>query len=231
MCDLAPMYTIVQHGRHKINASDYGKTLGEMGFRNHDIITVRKNNVDDKSVQYPLVTAEKDKLSDRAFVIFNHWFDIFSEQPERNHISPNSATFFIKGATGEDVIPTEHRIKGLFDAHCAAKDDKMLREEFLQFYFEASRDRPDRVIENLRSMFVRADLLRKAEVQEDFLFPQAQMPRYTLSSDQKQFDTLFSLLDNSEHGDDESASLQEEVWSLICMLETNDNMYTQVLTL
>jgi len=48
------------------------------------------------------------------------------------------------------------------------------------------------------------------------------MPRYTLSSDQEQFDTLFSLLDTKQENDN---GLQEEVWSLIRMLSTNSALY------
>lgn len=40
MCDLAPQYTTVILNKRKINAHDYGKTLGEMGFKNHDVVTV-----------------------------------------------------------------------------------------------------------------------------------------------------------------------------------------------
>jgi hypothetical protein len=47
MCDLAPPYVDIRmSGGTKIKNTDYGKTLGELGIKNHDIITVKKNNED-----------------------------------------------------------------------------------------------------------------------------------------------------------------------------------------
>jgi hypothetical protein len=96
-----------------------------MGFKNHDIVTVKKKEVTDTSAQYPLCNDDKSALSDRAFKVINAWFDMFSEQPERIVMTPLSTTYFIKGATNEEVAPTEHRITDLFKAYDSDKDDKL----------------------------------------------------------------------------------------------------------
>jgi len=226
MCELAPQYTNFILNKRRINANDYGKTLAEMGFKNHDVVVVKKNDVLDISAAYPLTNEDNTQLSDRAFKIFNTWFDMFSEQPDRVYMTPLTATYFIMGATNEEVAPTEHRIVSLFTKYDDDKDGKLTRDDFLKFYFEASRDNSKNVYENLKSMLVRAELIRMPEIVEPFLFPKDQMPRFTLSSNQSQFDTLFSLLDTKSENDD---GMQEQVWSLIRMLSTNRAMYEQVL--
>lgn len=50
----------------KIKDSDYGKTLGEIGIRNYDIITVTKNDYDDDLPHVPLIDPETNHFTVRA---------------------------------------------------------------------------------------------------------------------------------------------------------------------
>lgn len=51
MCDLAPHYSDFKLSTgYKIKEVDYGKTLGEIGLRNYDIVTVKKNDVEDEVI-------------------------------------------------------------------------------------------------------------------------------------------------------------------------------------
>ena len=50
------------------------------------------------------------------------------------------------------------------------------------------------------------------------------MPRYSISANQGQFDTLFSLLDKND-------DYAVEVWDLVRMLNTNRQIFTQILSL
>lgn len=100
----------------------------------------------------------------------------------------------------------------------------MQREEFIQFYTNASLSKQERVFENVKNHFIRGDLLRFNEVYEDPLFPKEQMPRFTLSRQQNQFDTIMNLLDRND-------GTSDEVWGLIRMLETNQSIYQQVLSM
>jgi hypothetical protein len=86
-------------------------------------------------------------------------------------MTPESTTFFIRGATNEPVSAADGRIQGLFQQYDADKDGKLQREEFLKFYYEASRDRGDRVIDNLKNHFIRNDLQKSSDIIEPFLFP------------------------------------------------------------
>jgi hypothetical protein len=74
------------------------------------------------------------------------------------------------------------------------KDGKIEREEFLSFYTEAARDKVERVYDNLKNHFIRQDLVKLSEVTEAQSFQKEEMPRYTLSHNQDQFDILMALL-------------------------------------
>jgi hypothetical protein len=96
----------------------------------------------------------------------------------------------------------------------------------LNFYLNASLtvDKQNRVFENVQHNFVRLDLQLLKDLYTDCLFARNDMPRFTLSENSNQFQVLFSLLDRQD-------ASSEEVWSLICMLATNHNVYQQVLSL
>ena len=51
---------------------------------------------------------------------------------------------------------------------------------------------------NLKNHNVRLDLKKMADVVDEIDFGQNEMPRFTLSANQEQFDTLFSLLDRND---------------------------------
>ena len=56
------------------------------------------------------------------------------------------------------------------------------------------------------------------------MFSVSEMPRYSLSANQSQFDTLFSLLNRIEE-------YSVDVWDLVRMLNTNKQIFTQILSL
>lgn len=79
----------------------------------------------------------------------------------------------------------DNRIQGLFKQYSKKEDGKLFREEFLQFYFEAARDRADRVHDNLKNHFIRVDLVKLSEIVDPASFEKKDMPRFTLSSNQE----------------------------------------------
>ena len=70
------------------------------------------------------------------------------------------------------------------------------------------------VYSNLKNHNVRVDLKKMSEVVEEVDYAEHEMPRYSLSANQEQFQTLLSLLDRN----DESS---QDVWELVRMLATN----------
>jgi hypothetical protein len=96
-------------------------------------------------------------------------------------MTKETATLFIKGCTGEQPLPNDDRIKGLFDKYDSNKDGKMEREEFLTFYELSSKTKADTVRENLRAHNIRNDLKKLSELQEESAFNTEDMPRYKIS--------------------------------------------------
>jgi hypothetical protein len=48
LCDLAPVYVdISMSNGEKIKVTDYGKTLAELGFKNGEKVTVKRNEYED----------------------------------------------------------------------------------------------------------------------------------------------------------------------------------------
>jgi len=67
MCDLAPKYVEFKLSNGNIIKDlDYGKTLGELGIKNHDIITVNKNNYKDETGISHLIDSSTGKPKDIA---------------------------------------------------------------------------------------------------------------------------------------------------------------------
>jgi hypothetical protein len=61
-------------------------------------------------------------------------------------------------------------------------------------------------------------------VKEESEFNKEQMPRFTMSANQRHFDILMNVLDKNKDA-------QADAWDLIRMLATNQEMYREVLTL
>ena len=139
-------------------------------------------------------------------------------------MTPESAVRFIYGATNERCGPDDSRITGLFKAYCKAdlSCKTLEREEFLNFYYSAAKDKPERVHDNLRNHNIRTDLKKLSEIVEETAFAKEEMPRFTMATKQEQFDLLMDLLNSNS----ESSSV---VWDLVRALSTNQEIYQQVL--
>lgn len=81
MCELAPQYAdVMLSGGKRIKDTDYGKTLGEMGMRNHDIITVKRNKFEEDIPHVSLIDPATKELTDAAHRVFDNWYDKYSDQ-------------------------------------------------------------------------------------------------------------------------------------------------------
>ena len=165
MVDLAPHY--VQFRRSDgslIKDTDYGKTLREISLKNYDIVSVKKLDFEDEVVSANVIDPLTNELTERSALIFNEWFDAYSNN--EGYMTPETTTLFIQGATNEVVQPEDNRIQGLFKSYDFNKDGKIEREEFLNFYADAARDKVDRVYDNLKNHFIRQDLVKLSDVVE-----------------------------------------------------------------
>ena len=90
----------------------------------------------------------------------------------------------------------------------------MEREEFLEFYAEAARDKADCVHDNLKNHNVRKDLKHLKDIYDDSSFSSHEMPKYIIAANQEQFTTLMKQLERNNEA-------SQEIWDLIRMLATN----------
>lgn len=140
-----------------------------------------------------LIDPRTNKLTEKAFALFSSWYDKYSDA--NGVMTPESSVRFIKAATGDDVHPGEDRIVKLFHAYDSNKDGVIEREEFIQFYENASRDSKVTVCQNLHNSRVNTDDLRQFnEMYEELPFAEQDMPRNSLSHNYDQFSVLMNLL-------------------------------------
>lgn len=141
-----------------------GKVIEQLGIKSGDVLTLTRIEIHEDVQQAALVDPNTGYLTEKAKAIFDEWFDMYST--EEGVMTPESTTAFIRGSTNEPVGADDSRIAGLFKAYDANKDGRLEREDFVRFYFEASRDKPDRVFDNIRNHLIRADLVKLCDVQD-----------------------------------------------------------------
>jgi hypothetical protein len=66
------------HGQ-VIKDLENGKTLAQLGLQSHDVITAYKVQIEEDIPNAPLIGPD-GKLSEKAKVIFNEWFDMYSDE-------------------------------------------------------------------------------------------------------------------------------------------------------
>ena len=180
---------------------------------------MRKVAVQEEIPIAPICDFHNKCLTPKAELIFSEWYDKYSD-PKIGKMTPESATKFILGATNEVCDADDSRITGLFKGY-AKKDPTgavMEREEFFTFYYTAAKDKIERVHDNLRNHFVRTDLKKISDVLEETAFTKEEMPRFTISANQAQFNKLMDLLNRNDE-------TSPGVWRLIRMLSTNQESY------
>jgi hypothetical protein len=107
-------------GRVLVEA-DFGKTLGELGFQNRDIVTVQKLAIQDPQVEETnLIDPVTGKFVSEAYEIVSNWYTEFSN--EEGLMTKDSAIRFINRVTHEACINEDRRITLLFGNHDADKD-------------------------------------------------------------------------------------------------------------
>ena len=79
------------------------------------------------------------------------------------------------------------------------------------------------VYENMEAMYIRKDLKKYAEIEEQNAAPQNEMPRYLISENKAHFNRLMDLLNRNDE-------TSPRVWDLIRSLSTNQTLYKQVVS-
>ena len=88
LIDLSPKYVQFElPDGSKIRGSHNGMVLEQLGIKNGDIITARKINVHETIEIEPICDLEKNRLTPKAYEIFNEWFDTYMD-PEKGKMTP-----------------------------------------------------------------------------------------------------------------------------------------------
>jgi hypothetical protein len=119
-------------------------------------------------VEYQPIDETTGKFTEKARKIFSEWYDLYSTAD--GVMTPESTTRFILGATHEVVGPEDGRITGLFNGYDSNKDGILEREEFLTFYETATKDKLERVQDNLSNHFIRKDFVKMSDLYEEAQF-------------------------------------------------------------
>ena len=116
------------------------------------------------------------------------------------------------------------RVKNILEKYDSDKDGSITLTEFWQFYYDAASGPNLKIVQsNLKHHNVRLDLKKVSEIVEEIDYAEHEMPRFTISDNQEQFQQLLALLDRN----DESS---QGVWNLVRMLATNKIVYNEVLS-
>ena len=162
--ELAPKYLkleLAQGEGRVIKDIENGKTLGELGIKNDEVITAYKIHIEEEVADAPLRTPD-GKLSEKASQIFNEWFDMYSD--EQGAMTKETCALFIKGCTGEHPSVNDERIQSMFKQFDVNNDERIERKEFMTFYETACKNKPDTVRENMKAHNIRNDLKKLSEI-------------------------------------------------------------------
>ena len=225
MLGLSPKYLkITLPNKNVMKDNQHGMTLQELNLRNGDILTAEKLSIVEEVTEVDIIDKATRKLVPRAKEIFTEWYDMY-KNPETNVMDINNVAAFIAGATKQPCPPDDNRVDGIMSKYDTDKDGKIGLDDFLAFYEDAASGTALKAVhQNLKNHNVRLDLKKMSDVVEQIDYAKNEMPRHTLSANQDQFQALFSLLDRNDE-------TSEDVWNLVRMLATNDQMYQEVLSL
>lgn len=224
MLGLAPKYIkLTLPNKDQLMNNMHGLTMQELGLKNGDILTAEKLSVSEHVTEAPLVDPATRQLVPRAVEIFTEWFHIYVDPVEGKMAAPQVAKF-IAGATRATCSSNDPRVTTITTKY-GGEEAKLGLADFLSFYRDAASGTTLKAVQsNLKNHNVRLDLKKMSEVVDEVSYSATEMPRYTLSANQEQFQALFSLLDRNDEA-------SQDVWELVRMLATNQQMYQEVLSL
>jgi hypothetical protein len=183
MLELSPKYVkfTLPSGKN-IKEDMFGDTLAQLNLKNGDIITAKMHSkAEENEIPQVLMTDPGTRqFTPRGEELFKwmHW--LYSS--EEGVMTPETTTHFIRGCTGEICGASDNRITGLFKAHNKAKDDRLLQDEFVNFFLAAALEKPGRVFDNLRLHNIGNDLVRYRDRIDVNPLGKFDMPRQSMST-------------------------------------------------
>ena len=116
----------------------------------------------------------------------------------------------------------EDRIANVFEKYDDDKDEQLTIKNFLEFYEDSAKDRPQTVWNNLKNCRIRADL-RSVDDPDVETVQVGELPRFHLGQRVDFYEALFGLLDAEE-------LVAKATWKMLERLEISSVLYNEVLS-
>ena len=174
--DRSPLTILLKRGDNKkpeLTAYDHCKSLSDLKFEKNEELTVMRSMMHLEKV--PLINPQTGHLVKEVQMIFSVWFDTFStpkeafedaaELAEPRYMTKENCLDWLNVTIKElhsgkhDKIGTDYTaISNLFSEYDGDADGRLTKADFLTFYTQQSKAKPEVVWSNLGSHGIGKDL-------------------------------------------------------------------------
>ena len=172
-----------------------------------------------------LIDSKTGKPVSKYLNIINEWFDLFSEGTER--MTAENIRAFTERVTSnkKDVVKiNDSRVVNLLERYHSRERGYITRDNFLEFYITAARDKPVIVWENLVIMGYRENLTKKVTPSIVDVSSNDNYARFTLGNDDEFVKLLFEMFNNVNE-----CSVRNDIYEFVMNLCTNGKVYDMIL--
>ena len=172
-----------------------------------------------------LIDSKTSKPVSKYLNIINEWFDLFSEGTER--MNAENIRAFTERVTSnkKDVVKiNDSRVINLLERYHSRELGYITRDNFLDFYITAARDKPVIVWENLVIMGYRENLTKKVTPSIVDVSSNDNYARFTLGNDDEFVKLLFEMFNNVN-----DCSIKNDIYEFVMNLCTNGKVYDKIL--
>ena len=208
----------------EIRRKDNGKSLKEMGFisnkETYDIY-LSKNNLENE-IPKKNILDEDGNVINEVKEIFNEWFDNYSENNKMDSIQLTNFTKAVLNSNN-DLNGNAARIITLMKELDINNDGYIERDEFINWYIQSSKNKPNVVKKNIYTMGYRYDLKKFNECYYEENKEKEIMFRYILGNDNEFVKNLFDLM-ILENGN-------LEIFNFLIILTTNNDIFNEIINI
>ena len=209
---------LVRSQQKEIKDNENGRTLGDLRIRNGEELTASKRPTN-STPQVELVDSN-GSLNPTAKKIFIEWFNTYSENGK---MDKEQCAAFINSCTNDCRGGDDYRVKDVFNNNDLDRDGILTLEDFLNFYMNSCKYRPQVVWSNFHAHSYRNDLRKATEIKEEKV-DITELPRYILTTNTEYFQIFFSLLDFG-------SKIAIETWKLLNRLPTSHQVFSEIVRL
>ena len=202
----------------ELTRNDNGKTLSFLNIKNTSFLLLTSNNLENEIPDSEILDNNNNVIPE-VINIFNDWFTKYSTN---NQMDSLNLSKFVKDVTNtkEEISINDRRVISLMNDKDSNHDGFIERNEFINWYITSSINRPSLVLNNIKSMGYRGDLLKISdgyyEENKDF----DNRLRYILGNNFEFINILFNLMNF------EKKNLN--IFNFVIMLSTNKSIYDEV---